>query len=162
MWTIIESNLAIIVACMPALRRPIAHFFPALFGKTSAVSGSPRSKTPNYPYPLTKVSHDAEGRRDTEKHTMSKGETWIYDDNDDDDELAPQNSVGRNCAIGEVYDMQEIGESDRGSDVTILKKEGMGGNDSGNNHILKTTEVRVEGEDVTQHPFSKNRNHMPG
>ncbi|THC99528.1 hypothetical protein EYZ11_000988 [Aspergillus tanneri] len=33
MWTVIESNLGIICACLPALRRPLAFVCPRLFGK---------------------------------------------------------------------------------------------------------------------------------
>jgi len=38
MWTIIESNLGIICACMPALYRPLAQLFPWLFGKATGRS----------------------------------------------------------------------------------------------------------------------------
>ncbi|RLL97479.1 hypothetical protein CFD26_106816 [Aspergillus turcosus] len=43
MWTIIESNLGIICACLPALRRPLSFFFPRIFSKlhkSSAGAGS--------------------------------------------------------------------------------------------------------------------------
>lgn len=39
-WTVIESNLGIICACLPALRRPLASLFPRLFGKFSRVAQS--------------------------------------------------------------------------------------------------------------------------
>ncbi|KEF57064.1 uncharacterized protein A1O9_07254 [Exophiala aquamarina CBS 119918] len=35
MWTVIEYNLGITAACLPALRRPLARLFPALLGRTS-------------------------------------------------------------------------------------------------------------------------------
>ncbi|KAK1148344.1 hypothetical protein N8T08_010154 [Aspergillus melleus] len=34
-WTVIESNLGIICACLPSLRRPLSFLFPHLFGKFS-------------------------------------------------------------------------------------------------------------------------------
>ncbi|KAI9926674.1 hypothetical protein ASPWEDRAFT_722856 [Aspergillus wentii DTO 134E9] len=49
MWTVIESNLGIICACLPALRRPLGLLFPRLFGKIhrssyAAQKSEPRSR----------------------------------------------------------------------------------------------------------------------
>jgi hypothetical protein len=40
MWTVIEYNLSIIAASMPALRRPLASLFPILLGRTSNSSAT--------------------------------------------------------------------------------------------------------------------------
>ena len=40
MWTIIESNLAIIVACMPAFRKSLLRFFPFLLSKVRKTAGT--------------------------------------------------------------------------------------------------------------------------
>ena len=40
MWTVIEYNLGITTACLPALRRPLAALFPAILGRTSHSWGS--------------------------------------------------------------------------------------------------------------------------
>lgn len=45
MWTVIESNLGIICACLPALRRPLGLIFPYISGRvnrTWGYSGSPK------------------------------------------------------------------------------------------------------------------------
>ncbi|RHZ62446.1 putative plasma membrane protein Pth11-like [Aspergillus thermomutatus] len=43
MWTVIESNLGIICACLPALRRPLSFFFPRLFSRLHKSSAGPAS-----------------------------------------------------------------------------------------------------------------------
>ncbi len=40
MWTVIEYNLGIIAASIPALRRPLATLFPRILGRTSGSSGN--------------------------------------------------------------------------------------------------------------------------
>ncbi|KAH1544943.1 hypothetical protein KXV92_003685 [Aspergillus fumigatus] len=43
MWTVIESNLGIVCACLPALRRPLSFFFPRLFSRLHKSSAAPAS-----------------------------------------------------------------------------------------------------------------------
>lgn len=48
MWTVIESNLGIICACLPALRRPLGVIFPYISGRVNrswGYSGPPRPDT---------------------------------------------------------------------------------------------------------------------
>lgn len=44
MWTVIESNLGIICACLPALRKPLSIFFPVLFGRFKTTAYGPEGK----------------------------------------------------------------------------------------------------------------------
>ncbi|GIC93624.1 putative plasma membrane protein Pth11-like [Aspergillus udagawae] len=43
MWTVIESNLGIICACLPALRPPLSFFFPRLFSRLNKSSAGAAS-----------------------------------------------------------------------------------------------------------------------
>ncbi|KAI9045068.1 uncharacterized protein KD926_010391 [Aspergillus affinis] len=53
-WTVIGSNLGIICACLPALRRPLAFLFPHLFGKFS--------RNANYAAADRQATHSRAGR----------------------------------------------------------------------------------------------------
>ena len=44
-WTVIEENLGIICASMPALKRPMQHFFPLVFGRVKGTLSGKRTRT---------------------------------------------------------------------------------------------------------------------
>ncbi|ORY55910.1 uncharacterized protein BCR38DRAFT_461870 [Pseudomassariella vexata] len=70
LWTIIEDNLAIVCACLPMCRLPLAYLFPSLFG-TKHVSA------------CTGYSYDSEqqatgGRRKTNNRRINSTKHFIY------------------------------------------------------------------------------------
>lgn len=48
MWTIIESNLGILCASLPAFRRPLANFFPAVMGRIRGTTYNSNSRSRNH------------------------------------------------------------------------------------------------------------------
>ncbi|EAW13620.1 putative plasma membrane protein Pth11-like [Aspergillus clavatus NRRL 1] len=60
MWTVIESNLGIICACLPALRRPLSFLFPRFFSRLNKSSVAPASRG-NSSRPLDSTPKKVEG-----------------------------------------------------------------------------------------------------
>lgn len=137
MWTVIESNLGIIVACMPALRRPIAMFFPMLLGKMGRSAAHDSKRYPNR-HP-TQASAGLQLEQPKKKlhsrgTSSSLNHSWLHQDKLD------------NAAV-DIHDGEEtsnVSDGYRGSDDHILMDRQDYGRRHGGNEITKTTEVHIE------------------
>lgn len=142
MWTVIESNLGIIVACMPALRRPIRTFFPTLLGKMGNTTARRSGKHTNgnsshATYPL-----------DVELPAKKRNEQWL-----DEDKLGlaytPRNNgkdFTKHSEAHEGEDMGNVSDGYEGSDDHILRNSTSFSQKHGRNDITRTTEFMVETE----------------
>jgi len=75
MWTVIESNLGIICASMPALKRPISILFPSLFARVKETITGGKKSTAVKSSPIS----TAEGRQ-SGSHGSSSDDTYVLGD----------------------------------------------------------------------------------
>ena len=155
MWTVIESNLGIIVACMPALRRPIAAFFPKLLGKMGRTTAHPSKRAPDLNghstqrsagFPIDRPSKNFSYR---EPPVVPVQRSWL------------DSSKSEDRAIVD-HDMEEAGDTSegyQGSDDHILMDKQDNGRWHHGHHITKTTEVDVN--PVSSHGL-RNKSYYPG
>jgi hypothetical protein len=127
MWTVIESNLGIICASMPALKRPISVIFPSLFArvKGTVTGGKKSTAIKSTPTTATKSGHSGHG-------------TWKGRDGSGSDD---------------TYDLEDA-EGSRESQDRILRSKERQGSGGGYDGITKTVEVRVEYDDSMEPPMS--------
>ena len=148
MWTVIEFNLAILVACMPAFRSPIAHAFPFLVGRGRKTTDPPsfsdrsrsniiRGNTKNSDKSMHHATLDRNESRSQQSPVLCKGKTLTdtdveadaFDGRDNSYHQFSSNS-GRPQAMNprgiekqsEGYGMQDLKPHSRDSDVTTLNK----------------------------------------
>jgi hypothetical protein len=152
MWTVIESNLGIIVACMPALRRPIAMFFPLLLGKMGRSTPHGSKKYPNAhhhtPHSATFRLEKTKDQSQYSKASSRLGRGWRHQDEMDPtaDEAHQEESI------------ENVSDSDRRSADHILAVKEANGHRRGGNSITKTLEVQVE---TGFHDGGRNRTYFP-
>ncbi|KAK2774617.1 hypothetical protein FQN53_003551 [Emmonsiellopsis sp. PD_33] len=83
MWTVIESNLGIICACLPALARPISRISPTILGKyhlsghARGTSGNGSKQTTNHM--INESTNRTASWKRVRDETLSSGE-WQMDD----------------------------------------------------------------------------------
>lgn len=141
MWTVIEYNLGITTACLPALRRPLAAVFPALLGRSSRNwDSNPTIQRGNT---INSFSTDDSTRRFYRSSIHAVG----YPEDLDDKMTQPSRDERYRSGLRtETYDFTTDGRrsSDR-SHEDILREFPLW-----ENGIMKTTEteVRVEGDSV--------------
>jgi hypothetical protein len=165
MWTVIESNLGIIVACMPALRRPVMMFFPLLLGKMGHTSARGSQK---YRKGYTDPSAPAM-ELDTPKRSLpslattdSRDGTWLDEDKPGSaDKRLGEDSryLGKKRDVVDVEDMGNSSDGDRGSGDHILKSKRNYNRKHIWNDITRTTETRVE---TTPGNSLRNTAYYPG
>ena len=161
MWTVIESNLGIIVACMPALRRPITLFFPMLLGKMGRTTahrsegqqaGYGSYKGAGYPsYNGRGMDFEMPGKPLSSSHVRSKS-----------DGLGGMNNKSSAHQQPDILDSEEMGnasDGDQGSDKQILNRSWGSGRKYGGRDITMTKEVIVESG---QGNHRKNPMYYPG
>ena len=143
MWTIIESNLAIIVACMPAFRKSLIRFFPFLLSKVRKTTGGSGGGPSGF---YSKSKHMQSSDNEAAGHTFvessrhyppaqaelyGKERAWsAYDSSDtaDDDQSSSQKhqmKVATPVSVttptnGDSYSMDFLAENGRKSTTTIV------------------------------------------
>jgi hypothetical protein len=141
MWTVIEYNLGITTACLPALRRPLATIFPTLLGRGSRNwDSNPTIQRENM---TNSFSTDDSTRRFYRSSLHAVG----YPEHLDDKMTQPSRDERYRSGLRtETYDFTTDGRrsSDR-SHEDILREFPLW-----ENGIMKTTEteVHVEGDSV--------------
>ena len=138
MWTVIESNLGIIVACMPALRRPIAMFFPMLLGKMGRTTMHSTARQPNAP--RTHASTAALSQERSLKRAFSPA---LYS-SPDDLWLQKHNPANAGMDMNDSDATTNVSEDGRESNDHILMDRHDFGRMQDVNRITKTTEVQIE------------------
>lgn len=140
MWTVIEYNLGITTACLPALRRPIASIFPALLGRGSRNwDSSPTMQRGNT---VNSISTEDSTRRiyRSSLHAVGRPE-----DLNEKMTHASRDERYRSGLRTETYDFTTDGRRSSEFQEDILREFPLW-----ENGIMKTveTEVRVEGDSV--------------
>ena len=138
MWTVIESNLGIIVACMPALRRPIAMFFPMLLGKMGRTTAHSTTRQPNEP-----PTHTSAAALSLER-PMKRAYSPATYSSPDDLWLQKHNPANAGMDTNDSDETINVSEDGRESNDHILMGRQDFGRDHGANRITKTTEVQIE------------------
>lgn len=140
MWTVIESNLGIICASMPALKRPLSIFFPWLFAKAT--------RTDDYRYGSSTCAVQGSAAFFSKRRvgTYARGPKGILNSTS-----AWHDRLAKDRLKPESYDLQELGDcSSRDSQDRMLEtKERQG---DGLRFVMQTTEVNVE-YDASNNPF---------
>lgn len=140
MWTVIEYNLGITTACLPALRRPLASIFPALLGRGSRNwDSNPTVKRGNT---ISSVSTDDSRRRFYRSSLHAVGRPEHLDDQMTEKSRDERYRSGLRT---ETYDFTTDGRRSSEFQEDILREFPLW-----ENGIMKTTEteVRVEGDSI--------------
>ena len=136
MWTVIESNLGIIVACMPALRRAITMLFPMLLEKMGRSTMHSSTRHPNRPPTHASAALSLERPMKnaySKKQYSSPDDLWLQQHN-------PDNTA---TDTNDSEETDNVSDGYRGSDDHIFMDKQDYVHRQGVNQITKTTEVRV-------------------
>jgi hypothetical protein len=160
MWTVIEYNLGIIAASMPALRRPLAAMFPILLGRRGGSSAhqiyDECDRNTRAPSTVSTASTKA-------SHFSLGGRAHADDMSSEMKEMSIEDQKGERYRSGmrtEMFDVDsfdfDLEECER---VRAEHGDLVSVRDWQNNGILKTTEVSVEPESnrssLNQYKFPK-------
>lgn len=137
MWTVIEYNLGIIAASMPALRRPLAAIFPILLGRGTTSSAAHLNENgathPRAPSTISSASTKTSFSRPGQG---SQAQMEMYHEKDE---------RYRSGLRTELFDLEgsdfDLEECER---VRNGRADGLQYQDWPSNNIMKTTEVKVE------------------
>lgn len=146
-WTVIEANVGIICACLPALSKPLAKMFPGLkgffHGHPSTHDGS------KYPSAANDYGSNAYGKGNlASSNETSKSEDWV--------QLGPKGGNRRKMSMGVARDSDEESLYGRGhgKEESEVGTTEMGG-------ITKTMEFSLERDDGDSSSSGGKHVHTP-
>jgi hypothetical protein len=140
MWTVIESNLGIIVACMPALRPLIVRFFPLLLGKIGRTTARESKKNKHDYYEEgTAASKVSKPRDKYDPHGTAVSQSWLDNEPTYPSRVAKPQAYVDNHHYYDLEEMENVSDGDRESDDHILS----GRHEQSQQGITKTTEYEV-------------------